>query len=67
MRTDSSSRATITLEAHNERAAAHILLLREKVNYSQIAGKLTMLRFVPRTGKAFWAEQVKQLYLRATA
>jgi len=53
---------------HNERAAAHILLLREKgFNYSQIAEKLNQLRFVTRTGKAFRAEQVKRLYLRATA
>jgi DNA invertase Pin-like site-specific DNA recombinase len=53
---------------HNERAAAHILLLREKgFNYSQIAEKLNMLRFVTRYGKPFRAEQVKRLYLRATA
>jgi DNA invertase Pin-like site-specific DNA recombinase len=53
---------------HNERAAAHILLLREKgFNYSQIAEKLNMLRFVTRTGKAFRAEQVKRLYLRSMA
>jgi DNA invertase Pin-like site-specific DNA recombinase len=53
---------------HNERAAAHILLLREKgFNYSQIAEKLNALRFVTRTGKAFRAEQVKRLYLRTIA
>jgi DNA invertase Pin-like site-specific DNA recombinase len=53
---------------HNERAAAHILLLREKgFNYSQIAEKLNALRFVTRHGKPFRAEQVKRLYLRATA
>jgi DNA invertase Pin-like site-specific DNA recombinase len=53
---------------HNERAAAHILLLREKgFNYSQIAEKLNQLRFVTRTGKAFRPEQVKRLYLRVTA
>ena len=53
---------------HNERAAAHIRLLREKgFNYSQIAEKLNALRFVTRTGKLFRAEQVKRLYLRATA
>jgi hypothetical protein len=53
---------------HNERAAAHILVLREKgFNYSQIAEKLNALRFLTRTGKAFRAEQVKRLYLRATA
>jgi DNA invertase Pin-like site-specific DNA recombinase len=53
---------------HNERAAAHILLLREKgFNYSQIAEKLNQLRFVTRTGKQFRAEQVKRLYLRAIA
>jgi DNA invertase Pin-like site-specific DNA recombinase len=53
---------------HNERAAAHILLLREKgFNYSQIAEKLNLLRFVTRTGKAFRAEQVKRLYLRTMA
>jgi DNA invertase Pin-like site-specific DNA recombinase len=50
---------------HNERAAAHILLLREKgFNYSQIAEKLNALRFVTRYGKPFQAEQVKRLYLR---
>ncbi|MGI4736810.1 MAG: hypothetical protein ACRYG7_16695, partial [Janthinobacterium lividum] len=53
---------------HNERAAAHILLLHEKgFNYSQIAEKLNALRFVTRTGKVFRAEQVKRLYLRAMA
>ena len=53
---------------HNERAAAHILLLHEKgFNYSQMAEKLNALRFLTRTGKAFRAEQVKRLYLRATA
>jgi DNA invertase Pin-like site-specific DNA recombinase len=52
----------------NERAAAHILLLKEKgFNYSQIADKLNALRFRTRTGKLFRAEQVKRLYLRATA
>jgi DNA invertase Pin-like site-specific DNA recombinase len=51
---------------HNERAAAHILLLREKgFNYSQIAEKLNMLRFMTRYGKVFRAEQVKRLYLRS--
>ena len=53
---------------HNDRAAAHILLLREKgFNYSQMAEKLNALRFRTRTGKLFRAEQVKRLYLRATA
>jgi DNA invertase Pin-like site-specific DNA recombinase len=53
---------------HNERAAAHILLLREKgLNYSQIAEKLNGLRFVTRHGKPFRAEQVKRLYLRSMA
>jgi len=53
---------------HNERAAAHILLLREKgFNYSQIAEKLNMLRFVTRHGKPFRAEQVKRLYLQTLA
>jgi DNA invertase Pin-like site-specific DNA recombinase len=53
---------------HNEQAAAHILLLREKgFNHSQIAEKLNLLRFVTRHGKPFRAEQVKRLYLRATA
>lgn len=53
---------------HNARAAAHILLLREKgFNYAQIAEKLNALRFLTRMGKAFRAQQVKRLYLRATA
>lgn len=53
---------------HNARAAAHILLLREKgLNYSQIAERLNALRFLTRMGKAFRAEQVKRLYLRAMA
>jgi len=52
----------------NERAAAHILLLKEKgFNYSQIAEKLNALRFLTRTGKQFRPEQVKRLYLRVTA
>jgi hypothetical protein len=43
-------------------------LLKEKgFNYSQIAEKLNQLRFRTRTGKLFRAEQVKRLYLRATA
>jgi DNA invertase Pin-like site-specific DNA recombinase len=59
------SQANAHANEHNERAAAHILLLREKgFNYSQIAEKLNALRFVTRTGKAFRAEQVKRLYLR---
>jgi len=53
---------------HNVRAAAHIVLLREKgLNYSQIAQKLNALHFVTRYGKPFRAEQVKRLYLRTTA
>jgi len=60
--------AKVYVNEHNERAAAHILLLREKgFNYSQIAEKLNMLRFVNRYGKPFRAEQVKRLYRRATA
>ncbi|RZK36145.1 MAG: hypothetical protein EOO61_10865 [Hymenobacter sp.] len=44
------------------------MLLHEKgFNYSQIAERLNALRFLTRTGKAFRAEQVKRLYLRATA
>jgi DNA invertase Pin-like site-specific DNA recombinase len=62
------SQAKAHANEHNERAAAHILLLREKgFNYSQIAEKLNALRFVTRTGKPFRAEQVKRLYLRAMA
>lgn len=62
------NRANAHADAHNERAAAHILLLHEKgFNYSQIAEKLNALRFVTRTGKAFRAEQVKRLYQRVTA
>lgn len=62
------SQAKAHTHEHNERAAAHILLLREKgFNYSQIAERLNALRFLTRTGKAFRAEQVKRLYLRATA
>lgn len=60
--------ATAHAHEHNERAAAHILLLREKgFNYSQIAEKLNLLRFVTRHGKAFRAEQVKRLYLQSMA
>jgi len=56
------------LHPTTSRAAAHILLLREKgFNYSQIAEKLNALRFLTRTGKAFRAEQVKRLFRRATA
>lgn len=59
------NQANALTNEHNERAAAHILLLREKgFNYSQIAEKLNALRFLTRTGKAFRAEQVKRLYLR---
>jgi hypothetical protein len=59
------SQAKAHANEHNERAAAHILLLREKgFNYSQIAEKLDLLRFVTRYGKPFRAEQVKRLYLR---
>ncbi len=62
------NQANALANEHNERAAAHILLLREKgLNYSQIAVKLNQLRFVTRTGKVFRAEQVKRLYLRAIA
>ena len=62
------NQANARANEHNERAAAHILLLHEKgFNYSQIAEKLNALRFLTRTGKAFRAEQVKRLYLRATA
>jgi len=62
------NQANALTNEHNERAAAHILLLREKgFNYSQIAEKLNALRFLTRTGKAFRAEQVKRLYLRTTA
>ncbi len=62
------ARAKAHAHEHNARAAAHILLLREKgFNYAQIAEKLNALRFLTRTGKAFRAEQVKRLYLRATA
>ncbi len=61
------NQANARTNEHNDRAAAHILLLREKgFNYSQIAEKLNALRFRTRTGKAFRAEQVKRLYLRAT-
>ena len=43
--------ATAHANEHNERAAAHILLLREKgFNYSQIVEKLNLLRFVTRHG-----------------
>ncbi|OGX82201.1 recombinase family protein [Hymenobacter coccineus] len=62
------NRANARANEHNERAAAHILLLKEKgFNYSQIAAKLNALRFMTRTGKAFRAEQVKRLYRRTTA
>ena len=62
------SQAQAHAHEHNERAAAHILLLHEKgFSYSQIAEKLNALRFVTRMGKAFRAEQVKRLYLRAMA
>ena len=62
------NRANAHAHEHNERAAAHILLLHEKgFNYSQIAARLNALRFLTRTGKAFRAEQVKRLYLRASA
>ncbi|WP_223654184.1 recombinase family protein [Hymenobacter psoromatis] len=62
------NQANALTSEHNERAAAHILLLHEKgFNYSQIATKLNALRFLTRTGKAFRAEQVKRLYWRATA
>ena len=61
------NQANARAHGHNERAAAHILLLREKgFNYSQIAVKLNALRFVTRMGKSFRAEQVKRLYVRAT-
>lgn len=61
------NQANALTNEHNDRAGAHILLLREKgFNYSQIAEKLNALRFLTRTGKAFRAEQVKRLYLRAT-
>ena len=63
-----SNQAKAHANEHNERAAAHILLLREKgLNYSQIAKKLNALRFVTRYGKPFRAEQVKRLYLRTRA
>ncbi len=56
------NQANALTNEHNERAAAHILLLRDKgFNYSQIAEKLNALRFLTRTGKAFRAEQVKRL------
>jgi len=62
------NQANARTNEHNDRAAAHILLLREKgFNYSQIAEKLNALRFLTRTGKVFGAEQVKRLYLRAVA
>lgn len=61
------SQANAHANEHNERAAAHILLLHEKgFNYSQIAEKLNALRFVTRHGKSFRAEQVKRLYLRVS-
>ena len=62
------NRANAQTNEHNARAAAHIVLLREKgCNYAQIAARLNALRFLTRTGKAFRAEQVKRLYVRATA
>ncbi|AMR25526.1 resolvase (plasmid) [Hymenobacter psoromatis] len=62
------NQANARMNEHNDRAGAHILLLREKgFNYSQIAEKLNALRFLTRTGKAFRAEQVKRLYLRVLA
>lgn len=62
------NQANALTNEHNDRAAAHILLLHEKgFNYSQIAEKLNALRFLTRTGKAFRAEQVKRLFRRATA
>ncbi len=62
------SRANAHAHEHNVRATAHILLLHEKgLNYSQIAERLNQLHFFTRTGKAFRPEQVKRLFLRATA
>lgn len=62
------SQAQAHAHAHNERAAAHLLLLKEKeFNYAQIAERLNVRRFLTRTGKAFQTEQVKRLFLRATA
>ncbi|WP_310395364.1 recombinase family protein [Hymenobacter sp.] len=55
-------------DENNRKATAHILLLKEKgFNYLQIAQKLNNLTFKTRRGKAFGAEQVKRLFLRATA
>jgi DNA invertase Pin-like site-specific DNA recombinase len=63
-----SNQCNALTNEQNERAAAHILLLKEKgFNYSHIAEKLNALRFLTRTGKQFRAEQVKRLYLRAIA
>ena len=62
------NQANALANEHNERAAAHILLLREKgLNYSQIAEKLNALRFVTHTSKAFPGRAGQALVLARNA